>query len=517
MSEFAPTIASPANAGTTSINTGMPQMGAENASGFSSKSLGMFKDIRSDSSQGIVDIQNGIGPDAEFQRSESFEAQVQDSRSLFDVSNPYVEEQLDGINLPTPGIENAVTNQPIEGPVQAPIDKNKEFTDMLANSVVLWERPDSKLKAPSADTITKTAESPTILEESAEHTIQPETPVAQPEAEASTETSTDVAVAPEIHAQTDSEIHVESNEGSNAEALLQSEAETDTQEATGSITITQTETEAENTPAVPPQLETAQNIEAKTTVTALEAVREEVRLMPDTDEVTITLAQPLTELKTKTMPEVMDMESLQELLQTQEVQEVETKTMQTEPTTNANGEIVMAGEKPTDVPEDDTKITIKKAWFEKDVNANQNRKIEIIKAYALVHYEWLRQYIGSVEGSQVADVIKKHRDREKLESMSIKAIEKDGSVDPFATTIERVQEIEAPEELETILEEAEEQFSATNFTSSPTKEIVDGEQIDYVHNGQDIFNANLDGEEVKVIMNGAKTAKKPEFIKVEIE
>jgi hypothetical protein len=101
--------------------------------------------------------------------------------------------------------------------------------------------------------------------------------------------------------------------------------------------------------------------------------------------------------------------------------------------------------------------------------------------------------------------------------MSIKRIERDDSVDPFATTIERAQEIETSEELDTLLDKAEEQFSATNFTTTPTSEIVDGEQIDYVHNGQEIFQANLDGKEVKVIMNGAKSVKKPEFIKVEIE
>jgi hypothetical protein len=263
-----------------------------------------------------------------------------------------------------------------------------------------------------------------------------------------------------------------------------------------------TETETENTPTIQPQLEASQKTEAKTTVTALEAVREEVRLMPDTDEVTVTLTQPLPELQTQTMPEVMDMESLEEMLTTENVSEIQTQPIE---------------DKEVKEPADERKITIKKAWFEKDVPANQNRKLEIVKAYALVHYKWLRQYIGSVEGSQVADVIKKHRDREKLESMSIKRIERDGSVDPFATTIERAQEIETSEELDTLLDKAEEQFSATNFTTTPTSEIVDGEQIDYVHNGQEIFQANLDGKEVKVIMNGAKSVKKPEFIKVEIE
>lgn len=535
MSEFAPTIATPANAGTTSINTGMPQMGAENASGFSSKGLGMFKDIRSDSSQGIIDIQNGTGKDAEFQRSESFESQVQDSASLFDVSNPYAEQQFDSFDLAAPSIED-VSTQPLREQVEAPIDRNKEFTDLLSNSVVLWERPDSKLKGYDAyKSSGKNAEEPTLLVESTEQEIAGTTAEEAPDMQAATNVGSDFEQQNEAFidnvvntaTQQENEAVFHASEQNPTETLVEPKigmaTSTSTEEATsapepalGSIVITETKTE--NAPAAQPQLEAAQKIEAKTTVTALEAVREEVRLMPDTDEVTITLAQPLTELQTQTMPEVMDMESLEQLLETQEAVDVKTEATQVQPSTDTEEATTMAGEKPTDpTEEDETKITIKKAWFEQDVAANQNRKIEIIKAYALVHYRWLRQYIGSVEGSEVADVIKKHRDREKLESMSIKAIEKDGSVDPFATTIERAQEIDSPEELDDLLEEAEEQFSATNFTSRPTKEIVDGEQIDYVHNGQEIFQANLDGEEVKVIMNGARTAKKPEFIKVEME
>ncbi len=552
MSEFAPTIAQ------QPITNGAPirPMGAENFSGFSSK--GMFKDIRSNSSEGIIDINNGMGKDSEFQRSESFESQAQDSQSLFDTSNPYQEQGIGNFDQPTQSTETS-SIQSIEEPANVSRNKDKEFTDMLSNSTVLWESPTSKLKGYGTQEVpAQRVEKPTLLKENAEHSIQSS---AGAHIETSNKGLVETTAVPEGHAEaspqqeaattgrivtipTESEqtptlqAPVETMDQKKAEAtqtqpeggistqtetentaLSQSQPETNIKEKSKTITNGIAITEINTKPTTAPQLqpEVRTQTETTTTTTALEAVREEVRLMPDTKEVTVTLTQPLPELQKQTKTQVMDKEALEKILATEKVQKTKA---QTEKEIDTKATPTMKGEEAADPEkedEDETTIKITKAWFEEDVVANKNRRLEIVKAYALVHYKWLRQYISRIDGSTVADTIKKHRDREKLESQSIKRIQRDGSVDPFAETIEKAKDIEALDELDSLLDDAEREFSGTNFTAKPTQEIMDGEQIDRVHNGEEEFYANLDGEEVKVIMNGARNAKKPTFIRVEME
>ncbi len=512
MSEFAPTIAQP-------ITNGAPTqpMGAENFSSFSSR--GIFKDIRSNSSEGIIDINNGMDKDSEFQRSESFETQVQDSQSLFDISNPHQEQGIGNFDQPAQSTETNTTKQEDEGAVTHS-DKNKEFTDMLSNSTVLWESPTSKLKGyRTQETPAQSTEKPTLLKENAEQTIETASD-ASTQLEAS-EATTKVEQQNSISqntltastAQPENISALATEDQTQAEASVQPKTEVSSEQATNIASVTHVEA----TPTDSPQLQPEVRTQIETTTTALEAVREEVRLMPDTKEVTVTLTQPLPELQKQAKTQVMDKDALEKMLATEKVQKTKVQTekeLDTKATPTMKGKEV-AGLEEED--EDETTITITKAWFEEDVVANKNRRLEIVKAYALVHYKWLRQYISRIDGSAVADTIKKHRDREKLESQSIKRIQRDGSVDPFAETIEKAKHIEELDELDSLLDDAEKEYSGTNFTTKPTEEIVDGEQIDRVHNGEEEFYANLDGEEVKVIMNGARNAKKPVFIKVEME
>ena len=88
MSEFGTTIA-PAGSAMSA-----PAASMENSTGFSSRNLGMFKNIPS-TDQGMISLDHGTEKVSEFARSESFEKNIQESQPLFDITNPVREEPME--------------------------------------------------------------------------------------------------------------------------------------------------------------------------------------------------------------------------------------------------------------------------------------------------------------------------------------------------------------------------------------------------------------------------------------
>ncbi len=161
-------------------------------------------------------------------------------------------------------------------------------------------------------------------------------------------------------------------------------------------------------------------------------------------------------------------------------------------------------------------FTILKAYFEEDRETNAKRAWETFQAYRKAVKN--NQLYGKevVTGKDVAHNLSS-LDGKNAESKSIDGIEKDGSTSLYKEIIGESGEIKSEEHLEEIIDNAQTFAPATNMTQFPRNKVVDGDKIEYVHNNQAQFLANLDGERVLVRLSDKmnRTIKKPEFVKVD--
>lgn len=559
MSEMTSTISANVSSG---IQNGASEMS------FSSRDLGMF---RHDSlpNNNIVSKDFGTEARSQFARSESFENQVKDNKPMFDLSRPAFSEsniKTENQNIPTEKsdtkeaeeYENKIVN---EGPVRdIELISNHTFT--------LWERP----KNQEAKTVQHTKKDNTANQlgnnddnyerasiKNHQSKVNSETEVVAPDNSKEGVENHNPAVEQSENIINSTEHYPDLQEDNEADAKNFAVQTLEPVRASASQAITSYPQH---------QYQTAEK--------NVREIKDMIRLMPDADEVTITL--PVSETKTnlQTQPQVMDSITLEELVraeslsavraklsneteavslvstqkesealaktktetvvktQTETSTQTQTKTenqnaVETKTSTQTQEKQEEINRKKTATGQTDKnsdkhlekgverKLKIKKAWFTKDVVTNKNREWEVVKAYISVHYKWLRQYITKIDGSEVAKAIRQTRDEEKMESQSIKRIEKDGSIKPYTDVIDKINEIGSFDELDRAIRKAEKEFTATNFTENPQNEIADGDEILAVHNNKDIFEAKLDGEIVTVLAKGVSGSKKPEFISVEVE
>jgi len=631
----------------------------QDSQGFSSRSLGDFKSQGAEN-KSMVSLDHGMGKSSSFARSESLSKQAKDGNSMFNLDNPVRDDPSEHFETPhEQSHEERLTElfgeKMVHPSAHEEIKENRKssFNDLMRNSTPLWERPKDN---PEQNSIHSHSESLRELSVGEPQTVgsekhdDQEAPESEPSIkinEMETQEKNDAQSHQEIgHITFDTDQHEDIEmdsvkDGKTTENTSQSEFVSETRtEGTYQEEPQETTTKAydndvnENDNAVqktePSQIdvpdsyqeeapqavialqkpesqsrqEIIQQKAAKPSATqskieqAVENIQTQVRLMTNTEEVSIHIPKGIVipELSTATTATVMDTATLTEMIRTANAPAVKTETQivqkanaqtqpevqtrvkeavkpktqtETETRTKAdlrtetetqrefdkqhkqiteikdlkkteidthrkeieeqeeaeaketqNNENIKQIEKDesdrdTKEPEKEVILTIKKAWFEKDVVANDHRKRKIIEAYALVHYAWLRQMITKMNGSDVARAIKNNRDREKMKSQSILRIDQDGSIDPFADTLEEAEALTSFEDLNELIKEAEEKNTATNFTANPTEEIVDGEQIANVHNWEKKFLANLGDEEVMVHMENPYV-KKPEFVSVEV-
>lgn len=521
MSEFGSSIGSSSGGIATAV---APSMGMENSMGFSSKNLGN----KNPSPEGkiMVSLDHGKGNKSPFARSASLEKKAQDTKPVIDLSNPIDGEYSAFDNKPSP---IALHEEPT-APTSEEGNKNstepimdtrvENLSEVLKNSNVLWERGDSVKNAPKPKAEIEIHRKPeglddntpkntvTLKEGSAYplHQTHEEMPSAYPEPEVAKKTIEHTPVDVNVPETTD----VPTMPGPEPQPQVHKTAEivkakvdvmTDAQEVTVTLPETMVLPEIEQQAGIM-TVETLQEMLEDQTITEVRSeLQSQIQPKPEADTV----------VEAKTTTQVEDAREVQR----EASQGFQTEAKQQRSTKQSNQE---HAKKPQEVRKRENKkrkITISKAYFEKDVEANSYRSWEVVKAYIAVHYKWMRQMVTKMESTDIARKINDQRINETLQSKSIKTIEPDGSIKHYSEIIGDAGKLDSLDDLQKYIERAGDEYSATNMTLTPREEVVDGQQIAAVHNEQETFEAMLEDEKVTVIL-GSKVVKKPEFVRVEL-
>lgn len=476
--------------------------GENSHSGFSSRELGMFKDIHQSPPKGIISKDFGTEGKSSFARSSHLEKSSHTNTPLIDINRPHDAPHKSDYDALDPhreitdnhekkltelfGEKYVIGNQHSAEKakdIQFKEDRDKQSKDKVDSIDVKEQKQDMQEEPKEEAQLFPSVEYHINSAEKAgdSKTLGAKASSADIPGENQSKASPESTIKITTHTEQQEKEEVRTDVEKIQEVAKEKKIETQTKPTTHRETFPQQKEEAQR------EKETGKKQKAKT------KIKEALRLLPNYKEKELELPEGAQLKSLDEKSEVLGDENIEKMVEESE-DEVKPKNKDKKDKKQKNPE---------------KKVFLQRAYFEKDVAANSARAWEVVRAFFHAKYKAMEFHLSTIEGSDVASAMRSALQEEKVASRSIKGIEKDGSVDPYMNAIASVGKVDRGK-LNEAISGAEENNTASHLTTTPSKERIDAEEIEKVHNGKKVFDAWMDGEMAKVLMH-SKGKQKPEF------